>query len=268
LAGDINKDKKGFSGLLDLASDLSDINEPKAEVSPSTPKQRPQPQQEAFPPKPERKNTNPPPIKTESSGKSGGGSGGKWVLCIIGFIFVILLINNGVQSNRKNSYTPPSSSKSDSYPQIPSALVVQTPITTHYRDWSLHLYEKKFKIVNLLSSDTLENLLLVSFYRDESLFFNLYLSVSSSYVPYKNEKVKLYIYIDNKHITTSIAKISQYEQKLLFEIDINFQAQLLELFKKGKEVQFYLENKKRFCSFSLYGFTKLYNVGLSELYKN
>lgn len=109
MAGDNDK-KKGFSGLLDLVSEVSDINEPikpepKAEANPSTPKQPPQPQRETVPSEPERKTTSSPPfIETVSSGKSGGGSGGKWVLGIIGVIFVIWLINNGGQSNKKNSY--------------------------------------------------------------------------------------------------------------------------------------------------------------------
>lgn len=136
MAGDNNKDKKGFSGLSDLASEVSGIDEPikpepKAEAKPSTPKQPPQPQREATPSEPERKTTSsPPPIETVSSGKSGGGSGGKWILGIIGVIFVIWLINSGDQSNKKPSYTPPSSSQSYSYPQSAPAPAVQTPSTT------------------------------------------------------------------------------------------------------------------------------------------
>lgn len=136
MAGDNNKDKKGFSGLSDLASEVSGIDEPikpepKAEAKPSAPKQRPQPQREAATSEPERKTTSsPPPIETVSSGKSGGGSGGKWILGIIGVIFVIWLINNAGQSNKKPSYTPPSSSQSYSYPQSTPAPAVQTPSTT------------------------------------------------------------------------------------------------------------------------------------------
>lgn len=136
MAGDNDKDKKGFSGLSDLASEVSGIDEPikpepKAEAKPSAPKQPPQPQREAAPSEPERKTTSsPPPIETVSSGKSGGGSGGKWILGIIGVIFVIWLINSGDQSNKKPSYTPPSSSQSYSYPQSTPAPAVQTPSTT------------------------------------------------------------------------------------------------------------------------------------------
>ncbi|HCG7257504.1 TPA: peptidoglycan-binding protein, partial [Vibrio parahaemolyticus] len=136
MAGDNDKNKKGFSGLSDLASDVSGIDEPikpelKAEAKPSTPKQPPQPQRDTTPSEPERKTTSsPPPIETVSSGKSGGGSGGKWILGIIGVIFVIWLINNGDQNKRKPSYTPPSSSQNYSYPQSTPAPAVQTPSTT------------------------------------------------------------------------------------------------------------------------------------------
>ena len=133
MAGDNDKDKKGFSGLSDLASEVGGIDEPikpepKAEAKPSTPKQTPQPQREAAPSEPVRKTTSSPqPIETVSSGKSGGGSGGKWILGIIGVVFVIWLINNLGQSNKKPSYTPPSSSQSYSYPQSTPAPAVQTP---------------------------------------------------------------------------------------------------------------------------------------------
>jgi len=133
MAGDNDKDKKGFSGLSDLASEVGGSDEPikpepKAEAKPSTPKQTPQPQREAAPSEPVRKTTSsPPPIETVSSGKSGGGSGGKWILGIIGVVFVIWLINNLGQTNKKPSYTPPSSSQSYSYPQSTPAPAVQTP---------------------------------------------------------------------------------------------------------------------------------------------
>jgi len=133
MAGDNDKDKKGFSGLSDLASEVGGIDEPikpepKAEAKPSTPKQTPQPQREAAPSEPVRKTTSSPqPIETVSSGKSGGGSGGKWILGIIGVVFVIWLINNLGQTNKKPSYTPPSSSQSYSYPPSTPAPRVQTP---------------------------------------------------------------------------------------------------------------------------------------------
>ena len=92
MAGDKDKDKKGFSGLSDLASEVSGIDEPikpeaKADSKPSAPKQPPRPSQETASSEPERKVTrSPPPIETVSSGKSSGGSGGKWILGIIGVV--------------------------------------------------------------------------------------------------------------------------------------------------------------------------------------
>ena len=135
MAGDNDKDKKGFSGLSDLVSEVSGIDEPikpepKAEAKPSTPKQPPQPERETIPSEPERKTTSSsPPIETVSSGKSGGGLGGKWILGIIGVIFVIWLINSGDQGNNKTSYSPPSSSQSHSYSQSSPASAIQTPST-------------------------------------------------------------------------------------------------------------------------------------------
>lgn len=136
MAGDNNKDKKGFSGLSDLASEVSGIDEPikpepKAEAKPSTPKQPPQPQRETTSSEPERKTTSsPPPVETVNSGKSGGGSGGKWILGIIGVIFVIWLINNVEQSNKKPSYTQPSSSQSYGSSKSTPAPVTQTQSNT------------------------------------------------------------------------------------------------------------------------------------------
>lgn len=138
MAGDNNKGKKGFSGLSDLASEVSGIDEPikpkpkpTPEAKPSAPKQPPHPQQESASSEPEEKTTSSaPPIETVRFGKSGGGSGGKWILGIIGVVFVIWLINNGGQSNKKPSYTPPSSSQSYSSPQSSPAPRVQTPNTT------------------------------------------------------------------------------------------------------------------------------------------
>ena len=136
MAGDNDKDKKGFSGLSDLASELSGIDEPlklepKAEAKPPTPKQPLQTQREPATSEPEQKTTNsPPPIETVNSGKSSSGSGGKWILGIIGVVFVIWLINNGSQSNKTPSYNPPSSSQSYSYPQSSPAPAVQAPSAT------------------------------------------------------------------------------------------------------------------------------------------
>lgn len=133
MAGDNDKDKKGFSGLSDLASEVSDVDEPiksepKVEAKPSTSKQPPQPQREKDTSEPEREpKSSPPPIETVSSGNNTGSSGGKWILGIIGVAFVIWLINNGGQTNKKPSYNPPSSSQSYGYPQSNPAPAIRTP---------------------------------------------------------------------------------------------------------------------------------------------
>lgn len=133
MAGDNDKDKKGFSGLSDLASEVSSIDapikpEPKAEEKRPSSKQPPQSQRELASSEPERKTTiSTPPIETVSSGKSSGGSGGKWILGILGVIFLMWLINNGGQSSKKPSYNPPSSSQNYSYPQSTPAPAAQTP---------------------------------------------------------------------------------------------------------------------------------------------
>ena len=133
---DNNEDRKGFSGFLDLASEVSGMDEPikpepKAKATPSSSKEPSQPQREATRSKPERKNTSSPsPIETVSPGKSGGGSGGKWFLGIIGAIFMIWFINNDGQSNKQPSHAPSSSSQSYSYTQSTPAPTVQTPGAT------------------------------------------------------------------------------------------------------------------------------------------
>ena len=126
------KDKKGFSGLSDLASEVNGIDEPvrpepKAEAKTSMSQQPPQPQRETPPRDPEQKATSSPPtVETVSTGKSGGGSGGKWILGIIAVVFVIWLFNNGGQNHKKPSYNPPSSSQSVNYPQNSPAPTVAT----------------------------------------------------------------------------------------------------------------------------------------------
>ncbi|MEW8008979.1 MAG: peptidoglycan-binding protein [gamma proteobacterium symbiont of Ctena orbiculata] len=133
MTGDNDKDKKGFSGLSDLASEVSGVDEPikpepKAEAKPSKPEQPPHPQREKPAPESERKTKkSPPPVETVSSGTNTGGSGGKWILGIIGVAFVIWLINNEGQNNRTSSYNPPSTPQSYGYPQSSPAPAVRAP---------------------------------------------------------------------------------------------------------------------------------------------
>lgn len=131
-----NKDKKGFSGLSDLASEVSINDEtikPKhnTEAKPSEPRQLQHPQREADTSEIEWKTTSSSrPIEAVNSEKSSGGSSGKWTLGIIFVFFVILFINGKDQSNTSPIYSPPSSSQSKSNtPNRPSP-AVETPIKT------------------------------------------------------------------------------------------------------------------------------------------
>lgn len=137
MACNSDKDKKGFSGLSDLASEVSRTDEPvssepKEESKPSSGTQTPPstPKENTRGESERKSTTSPPPIETVSSGKSGVGSGGKWILGIIGVVFVIWLVSNGGQSNKKPSYNPPSPSQSDNYPQSSPAPAVAT---SHHR---------------------------------------------------------------------------------------------------------------------------------------
>jgi hypothetical protein len=173
MAGDNDKDKKGFSGLSDLASEVSGVDEPikqepQSKAKPVKPKQHLPSQTKSLPSEQEQKNTSSGPARIACSdgncvgviredGKCGicgkdkewiaslgesqlldtvgnlprsSRSRGKWIFGIIGVIFVIWLINSGDQTNKKPSYSPPSSSQSYSYPQSSPAPAVQTPSTT------------------------------------------------------------------------------------------------------------------------------------------
>jgi hypothetical protein len=101
-----NKEKKhGFSGLSDLASKVSDVDdvacsEPKSEAkSPSSTTEK----------KPERKSPiSSPTIETVSSDKRSGNSGWRWILGIVGVVVVIWITNNGGRDTKKSSPNMPS----------------------------------------------------------------------------------------------------------------------------------------------------------------
>ena len=124
MSGDNDKNKKGFSGLSDLASDVSGVDEPiklgsKAEAKPSAPEQSPQLQREKDTSKPERENqSSPPPIETVSSGNNTGSSGGEWwiwtpvISAISGAVFVVIVMIT------------------DYHPKSSPAPVVRTPISS------------------------------------------------------------------------------------------------------------------------------------------
>jgi len=150
MSGDNDKEKKGFSGLSDLASGITgadDVAHPK----PSPPPPRPsQPTSTSTANKETERKASGPPQPTETvgsgksgggsagkgiyfspfgvistrSGKSGGGSGVKWILGIFAAIlFVIWLANNGEQSRKKTSYNPPAPSQTYNSPQSSSPTV-------------------------------------------------------------------------------------------------------------------------------------------------
>ncbi|MBU5612872.1 hypothetical protein [Geomonas azotofigens] len=134
MIGDNDTDKKGFSGLSGLASDFGATKpikpEPEEEAKPSTSKQQRQPPLDTALPEPERKNAgSPPPIETVSSRKNDGGSGGRWIVGFIAVVLVIWQINSGDHSNKNPSYSPPSSSQSNGYPQSTTTPEVQPSST-------------------------------------------------------------------------------------------------------------------------------------------
>lgn len=127
------KKEHGFSGLLDLASEVSSTGEPidqepKVEVRPSSPKQQPHPPSKKASAGAEGKSTNPSlSVDTATSGKRNGNENGKWIIGIIGGIFVILLIINGGQHTENPSPTPQSSSEATIYSKTNSSPVSQNP---------------------------------------------------------------------------------------------------------------------------------------------
>jgi len=111
MAGDNDKEKKGFSGLSDLASDISGLDDAvnSEAVSETKPSHGTQGRKGTPRSEPERNPTTSPPIETVISGKSGGGSVWKWILGIIGVIVVIWIANNVGQDTKKPSPNIPSS---------------------------------------------------------------------------------------------------------------------------------------------------------------
>jgi len=133
---DEKDNKRGFSGLSDLASEISDINEPikpEAEVKPSALDQPSQSQGEPSLPKQEQKEASShQSVKSGSRWKSGFVPGDKWILALLGLILVAYLTNNGSQSNHKEPSRTllPSSSQNYSYPRSTPAPAVQAPISS------------------------------------------------------------------------------------------------------------------------------------------
>jgi len=106
---DNKNSKRGFSGLSDLASDISGVPDvPRSE--PSQPKPIPTASKETG----GKVTGSPQQIETVGSGKGGGGSGWKWTLGIFAAIFVIWLVNIGGQVIKQPSHNPPPPAHSSS----------------------------------------------------------------------------------------------------------------------------------------------------------
>lgn len=124
--------KSGFSGLLDLVSDVSDSDEPtkpepKAKINPSASKQPSDLQRESVSSKIEQKHTSStPPIEIVNSEKGNGISVGSLILGIICIVFLIWFLNNGEQDNKKPSHNASSSLKRYSRPESSFFPSVQT----------------------------------------------------------------------------------------------------------------------------------------------
>ena len=125
--------KRGFSGLSDLVSEVDISDEPQKQTNKMGASPPPQPQatpsqQKDAPPKslaPSSGSTR--PVEVAPSGNSGSSSVGKWILVGIGACVVLWLAANGGQSNKP--YSPPiTKPQSYSAPQSsPTPAVAPTP---------------------------------------------------------------------------------------------------------------------------------------------
>lgn len=121
--------KRGFSGLSDLVSEVDLDDEPqeqthKREANAPRP-QMAQPQQQDVLPEPQRPSAGSTrPAEASPAGKSDSGSIGKWVLVGIGVCFVLWLAANGGQNNRTSSSPPAPKPQSYNAPQSSPAPTV------------------------------------------------------------------------------------------------------------------------------------------------
>ena len=123
-------DKKGFSGLSSLTSDITNIEEPinsesKTETKLSSDNQATAPKSKATPAKVQSISHS--SSEKMSKEKSDGSSGGKWILGIISILFVIWLVNH--ESNKKPSYnSPPQSDGQNRFvSEMPTSSRVKNP---------------------------------------------------------------------------------------------------------------------------------------------
>jgi len=200
MAGDDDKDKKGFFGISDLVSEISGLDDPVSpeaisETKPThgTPGQKGTPRTE-----PQRKPTTfPSPIET-------GGSGWKWILGIVGVIVLISIwiANNGGQDTKEPSpnISPPTFNTYESRPsrstlaqEIENGKVRAKQMEAQIRDMDDRLYDLALRMRTYMASGmTDEYNMLVP------LFNALVVERNNLYEEYKilidvvNFKVRLY----------------------------------------------------------------------------
>lgn len=130
---DNDNDKKGFSGLTALVSDLNGIDELKKPASktkekPETAQQLPRPRKKSASPEKEQKTTNThTTIKTSNTRSDDRSTLGKWLLGIFAVVVFISIIFDANKDIKKSSYSPPSPSKNRSYPQASSSPKIDIP---------------------------------------------------------------------------------------------------------------------------------------------
>lgn len=161
MADNGNMNKKGFSGLSDLTSEIQGLdNEPikleqKEDIPPPEPKQQPQWHREIGSSEPERQNTSyPMPIKTVSPGKSDEGANiAMWLLIGAGVIFLIIIAANSQQGN-KSYYPSPTPPSQNSYLQSRPAPASSSPGVTQSPTQGVNLQYTKPSVGtnNVLSS--------------------------------------------------------------------------------------------------------------------
>lgn len=205
MVGDNDRDKKGFSGLSDLASEISGLDDAVSSeaISETKPSYGTQGKKGTPRSEPERNTTtSPPPIETVSSGKSGGGSGWKWILGIVGVIVVIWIANNGGQDTNKPSPNIPSPahntyesrlSRSTLVREIENGKVRAKQMEAQIRDMDDRLedYERRMRTYRASGMTDEYNMLVPSFnslVRERNDLYEEY----SSLIDEVNSKVKLY----------------------------------------------------------------------------
>ncbi|GMW00558.1 MAG: hypothetical protein AMXMBFR84_16950, partial [Candidatus Hydrogenedentota bacterium] len=149
MAGTDDKDKKGFSGLSDLVSDISKASDQSgtSPIGGTTPPPLPK----ATPPKPKEtvpQDTHQTPTMspvagpTASRGEGGDNSGAKWIVgIVVAIVALIVWVSNNSESNApKEPYKAPTSSPRYNY--TPSVSPATSPLTNWTGQTSNVRYEK------------------------------------------------------------------------------------------------------------------------------